>query len=168
MAESRAKRMKIVLTMAEKAEDQAAMRVKEQAELMRIEQVQLQDLNTYSEQYLQSYRALKSGVTAQDMINYSGFIGRLADAVKEQELKIERLQQGLDKLKSLWSMAHQKRKALDELITRLKTEESTQLENFCKKNWMNWQIVQMGYAKGCTGWSVTKVNWMCLRGTLWR
>lgn len=133
MAESRAKRMKIVLTMAEKAEDQAAMRVKEQAELMRIEQVQLQDLNTYSEQYLQSYRALKSGVTAQDMINYSGFIGRLADAVKEQELKIERLQQGLDKLKSLWSMAHQKRKALDELITRLKTEESTQLEKLLQK-----------------------------------
>lgn len=133
MAESRAKRLKIVLTMAEKAEDQAAMRVKEQADLMRIEQAQLEDLKAYSEQYLQSYRALKVGVTAQDMINYSGFIGRLADAVKEQELKILRLQQGLDKLKVQWSMAHQKRKALEDLITRLKTEESTLLEKLLQK-----------------------------------
>jgi flagellar protein FliJ len=129
MAESRAKRMKIVLTLAEKAEDEAAKRVKEQLDLIKLEQEQLQDLNAYSEQYLQSYSELRTGVNAQEMINYSGFIGRLADAIKEQEEKIQRLQQGLDKLKSQWSITHQKRKALE----RLKKEESAVLEKLLQK-----------------------------------
>jgi flagellar protein FliJ len=133
MAESRAKRMNIVLVLAQKAEDEAAKRVKEQADLVRLEQEQLDDLNAYSQQYLQSYSSLKSGVTAQDMINYSGFISRLADAIKEQQVKIQRLQQGLDKLKTQWSITHQKRKALEDLIERLKKEESAVLEKLLQK-----------------------------------
>jgi flagellar protein FliJ len=133
MAESRAKRMKIVLTLAEKAEDEAAKRVKEQLDLIKLEQEQLQDINAYSEQYLQSYSELRTGVSAQEMINYSGFIGRLADAIKEQEEKIQRLQHGLDKLKSQWSITHQKRKALEDLIERLKKEESAALEKLLQK-----------------------------------
>lgn len=133
MAESRAKRMKIVLTLAEKAEDEAAKRLKEQADLVKLEQEQLEGLKAYSDQYLQSYSSLRSGVTAQDMINYSGFISRLAEAIKEQQLKIERLQQGLDKLKAQWSITHQKRKALEDLIERMKKEESVALEKLLQK-----------------------------------
>ncbi len=133
MAESRAKRMKIVLTLAEKAEDQAAKQLKEHAELLQSEQQQLQNLNDYSQQYLDSYRSLKTGVSARNMMNYSGFISRLADAIKEQQAKIQRMQQGLDKLKHQWSITHQKRKALEDLIERLKKEESVLLEKRLQK-----------------------------------
>ena len=133
MAESRAKRMQIVMTLAQKAEDEAASRVKEQADLVNLEQEQLQNLHAYSQQYFQSYRGLRTGVSAQEMINYSGFITRLADAIKEQEGKILRLQQGLDKLKAQWSIAHQKRKVLEDLIERIKKEESAILEKLLQK-----------------------------------
>jgi flagellar protein FliJ len=133
MAKTRSQRMHIVLTLAQKAEDDAAQKVKEQAELLRQEIQQLDELKSYSGQYLQSYANLRDGVSAQEMINYSGFISRLADAIKEQENKKERIQQGLDKLKQVWAETHQKRKALNDLIDRLKKEESTALEKLLQK-----------------------------------
>jgi flagellar protein FliJ len=133
MVESRAKRMKIVLTLAERAEEEAAKRVKEQADLLKSEVDQLQNLNAYSQQYVRSYGELRQGVTAREMMNYSGFINRLTDAIKEQESKIQRLQQGLDKLKAQWSITHQKRKALEDLIERFKKEESAVLERLLQK-----------------------------------
>lgn len=133
MAKTRSQRMHIVLTLAQKAEDEAAQKVKEQAELLRQEIQQLDELKSYSGQYLQSYANLRDGVSAQEMINYSGFISRLADAIKEQENKKERIQQGLDKLKQVWAETHQKRKALNDLIDRLKKEESTALEKLLQK-----------------------------------
>lgn len=133
MAESRAKRLQIVLHLAQKAEDQAASRVKEQAGLLRNEETQLQELKDYSAQYLNSYGNMRDGISAQQMINYSGFIGRLAEAVKDQENKILRLQQGLDKLKAQWTVAHQKRKTLEDLMERLDKEYSDQLEKRLQK-----------------------------------
>ncbi len=133
MARTRSQRMQIVLTLAQKAEDEAAQKVKQQAELLKQEAQQLDELKSYSGQYLQAYANLRDGVSAQEMINYSGFIGRLADAIKEQENKKERIQQGLDKLKQIWAERHQKRKALNDLIDRLKKEESTVLEKLLQK-----------------------------------
>ena len=133
MAKPRSQRMHIVLTLAQKAEDDAAQKVKEQADLLKQEIRQLDELKSYSGQYLQAYANLRAGVTAQEMINYSGFISRLADAIKEQENKKERIQQGLDKLKLVWTEMHQKRKTLNDLIDRLKKEESTALEKLLQK-----------------------------------
>lgn len=133
MAESRAKRLQLVLQLAQKAEDDAASRVREQAGLLQNEKIQLQELKDYSGQYLNSYANMRDGVSAHQMINYSGFIGRLADAIKDQENKIQRVQEGLDKLKSQWSIAHQKRKALEDLIERLKKEHSNELEKRLQK-----------------------------------
>ena len=133
MAESRAKRLLIVLQLAQKAEDEAAARVREQADLLRNEETQLNELRAYSEQYLNSYSGLRHGVSARDMINYSGFVGRLTDAIKEQEGKLQRLQQGLDKLKANWSICHQKRKTLEDLIERLKKEDSDLLDKRLQK-----------------------------------
>jgi flagellar FliJ protein len=133
MAKPRSQRMQIVLTLAQKAEDDAAQKVKEQADLLKQEMRQLDELKSYSGQYLQTYANLRDGVSAQEMINYSGFIGRLADAIKEQENKKERIQQGLDKLKRVWTEMHQKRKTLNDLIDRLKKDESAILEKLLQK-----------------------------------
>jgi flagellar FliJ protein len=133
MAKPRSQRMHIVLTLAQKAEDDAAQKVKEQADLLKQEIRQLDELKSYSGQYLQAYANLRDGVSAQEMINYSGFIGRLADAIKEQENKKERIQQGLDKLKLVWAEMHQKRKTLNDLIDRLKKDESATLEKLLQK-----------------------------------
>lgn len=133
MAKPRSQRMHIVLTLAQKAEDDAAQKVKEQADLLKQEIRQLDELKSYSGQYLQAYANLRDGVSAQEMINYSGFIGRLADAIKEQENKKERIQQGLDKLKRVWTEMHQKRKTLNDLIDRLKKAESATLEKLLQK-----------------------------------
>jgi flagellar FliJ protein len=133
MAKPRSQRMHIVLILAQKAEDAAAQKVKEQADLLKQEIRQLDELKSYAGQYLQSYANLRDGVSAQEMINYSGFIGRLADAIKEQENKKERIQQGLDKLKLVWTEMHQKRKTLNDLIDRLKKDESATLEKLLQK-----------------------------------
>jgi len=125
--------MQIVLRLAQKAEDDAAQKVKEQAQLLQQETNQYNELQSYSQQYLQSYTNLRTGVTAQEMINYSGFISRLADAIKEQELKVLKVQQGLDKLKSFWVVAHQKRQNLNDLIIRMKKDESLLLDKLLQK-----------------------------------
>lgn len=133
MPKTRSQRMHIVLTLAQKAEDDAAQKVKEQADILQQEIRQLEELKSYSGQYLQAYANLRDGVSAQEMINYSGFINRLAEAIKEQENKKERVRQGLDKLKLLWAEKHQKRKTLNDLIERLKKEESVALDKLLQK-----------------------------------
>jgi flagellar FliJ protein len=122
-----------VLTLAQQQEDLAAKRLKQYREQVTTEENQLRQLQEYSAQYMRDYAQHRQGVYAHQLINYSGFVHRLGDLCKEQEIKLERMQATLQKLQEQWRMSHQKRKSIEDLIARFKQEESLLLEKQLQK-----------------------------------
>ncbi len=123
MAESRAKRMKVVLTLAERQEEDAAQKLRQFRDQLAQEVHQLQELREYAQQYLLAQSELREGVYAHELINYSGFINRLNEATSEQESKVVRMQGLLVTLQKQWETRHKKRKSIEELISRLQHED---------------------------------------------
>jgi flagellar protein FliJ len=133
MAESRAKRMQVVLTLAEREEEQAGQQLSQCQAQVAAEVEQLRQLDEYAAQYLTVYGERKTGIRPHELIAYSGFIQRLGEAKKEQEGRLKRIQAQMDKLQQAWRVAHQKCKSIKELIDRLKLEESTLIDKRLQK-----------------------------------
>lgn len=133
MAESRAKRMQVVLTLAVRQEGDAAKKVGEVRDQVAKEERQLADLRDYATQYLQAQGALREGILAHELINYSSFINRLNEACGEQEAKVQRYQAILEAAQKQWRILHQKRKSIEDLITRLQHEDNVLLDKRLQK-----------------------------------
>lgn len=133
MAQSRSQRMQVVLVLAERKEQQAGQQFSQYCTQVDAEKEQLRQLEDYAAQYLNTYTGRKTGVKAQELIAYSGFIQRLAEARKDQENRIARMQLNLNRLQQLWQQAYQKRESLKDLIARLQQEESAALDKRLQK-----------------------------------
>lgn len=133
MAESRSKRMQVVLTLAVRQEETAAKKVAEVRDQVTREERQLADLRDYAAQYLQAQSELREGILASELINYSTFIGRLSEACAEQETKVKRYQAALESIQKQWRVLHQKRKSIEDLITRLQHEDNLLLDKRLQK-----------------------------------
>lgn len=133
MAETRAQRMQVVLTLAQRHEDEAAKRLGDCRDLLAAEQRQLAELIEYRDQYLHAQGESRTGVYAQELINYSHFISRLGDACREQEAKVARTQTNLSALQQQWREKHQKRKSIEDLIHRLQQEDNLLLDKRLQK-----------------------------------
>jgi flagellar FliJ protein len=133
MAESRAQRMQVVLVLAERNEQKAGQQFSQYRTQVEAETEQLRQLDDYAKQYLHSYSERKVAVRPQELIAYSGFIQRLGEACKEQQAKLDRMNNVLAKYQQAWRTAYQKRESLKELIVRLRLEENAQLDKRLQK-----------------------------------
>lgn len=133
MAETRAQRMQVVLTLAQRHEDEAARRLGDCRDSLAAEERQLADLVEYRDQYLTAQGEPRTGIYAQELINYSHFIARLVDACREQEGKVARTQAALAMLQQQWREKYQKRQSIKDLITRLQQEENLLLDKRLQK-----------------------------------
>ena len=133
MADSRAKRMQVVLTLAERNEQQTGQQLSQFTVQVEAEAEQLRQLDEYAAQYLNSYSARKTAVRPQELIAYSGFIQRLGLARKEQQARLDRFQIQLERYRQAWRIAHQKTESIKELILRLQSEENALLDKRLQK-----------------------------------
>lgn len=133
MAESRAKRMQVVLSLALRQEDEAAKKLGQFREQLAQEERQLVELRDYADQYLHTQGALREGVLAHELINYSSFINRVNEACREQEAKVERYKVLFQSLQQQWRIKHQKRKSIEDLISRLQREDNLLLDKRLQK-----------------------------------
>lgn len=133
MAESRAKRMNVVLTLAERAEEAAGQQLSQCQAQVAAEEEQLRQLDEYAAQYLTIYGERKTGVRPHELIAYSGFIQRLGEAKKEQETRLKRFQLQMERLRHAWQVAHQKCESIKELILRLQHEENALIDKRLQK-----------------------------------
>ena len=133
MAESRAKRMQVVLSLALRQEDEAAKKLSQFREQLAQEERQLVELRDYADQYLSAQSALRQGILAHELINYSSFINRVNEACREQETKVERYKALFQSLQQQWRIKHQKRKSIEDLISRLQREDNLLLDKRLQK-----------------------------------
>jgi flagellar FliJ protein len=143
MAESRAKRMQVVLTLAIRHEDEAAQKLSQFREQLAQEERQLQELRDYAAQYLRERSGLRAGVLAHELINYSLFIQRLNEACTDQENKVQRMQTLQENLMKQWQVRHQKRKSIEDLIKRLQHEDGVILEKRLQKEMDELSSIQL-------------------------
>jgi flagellar FliJ protein len=114
-------------------EDEAAKKLSQFREQLAQEEMQLADLREYATQYLHAQGELREGVLAHELINYSTFINRLNEACREQEAKVQRYKAILESLQQQWRVKHQKRKSIEDLITRLQQEDNLLLDKRLQK-----------------------------------
>jgi flagellar protein FliJ len=125
---ARSERMRAVLILAERAEQEAAREFEACRARVLAEQQQLEQLQLYRAQYVHEYQSRREGVHPTELISYSGFIQRLASVLTEQERKVQLVQQQLQQKQQQWQEKHHRRQSVQKLITRLKQEESAALE----------------------------------------
>ncbi|WP_027329198.1 flagellar export protein FliJ [Marinimicrobium agarilyticum] len=128
MAERRSQRMKVVLQLAEREEQAAAARLGEQQQLLEREQAQLSQLQDYRQQYLDDYARPRSGVTAEALMSYSGFLQRLGEAVTGQQQKLAMVNQAREQSRREWEERYHRRRSLEDMIARLQREEEAAFE----------------------------------------
>jgi flagellar protein FliJ len=133
MADSRIKPMQTVLMIAERTEQEAGKKCSQHNKLVNAEELQLQELENYAKQYLQSYSDRKIDVRAQELIAFSGFIQRLTQACKDQQAKLIQLYNLRESLKLAWSIARRKRELIGDLIERMLSEENLALDKKAQK-----------------------------------
>lgn len=133
MAESRAKRMQVVLMLAERKEQEVGDQLNKQRQLVDAEQEQLRQLQEYADQYRHNYSGRKTNVRPDELIAYSGFIQRLSEACLDQQAKVERQQKVLDRCQQLWRIAHHKCESIKELIERLQQDENALVDKRLQK-----------------------------------
>jgi flagellar FliJ protein len=125
--------MQIVLTLADRRMQSAGQQVQDWRAQVTAEQEQLQQLEEYTEQYLQVYSTRKTGLYAQEMITYSDFIRRLDNARSEQLAKLQRVRQQYELSLEQWRVSHRRHDAIAEMIGRLQKEDNDVLEQRLQK-----------------------------------
>jgi len=128
VAERRSQRLTVVVMLAERDEQAAAALLGEQQATLEREQQQLAQLQDYRAQYIEDYQQLRTGATPQALMSYSGFLQRLGEAVTGQEQRLAQVQGLLEQCRAQWQEKYHRRRSLQELVDRLRTEENAVLE----------------------------------------
>lgn len=128
MAEKRSERLKVVLQLALKAQQDVADLMAQQHQKVGLERDQLQQLQQYSEEYQQQVASNNKGLRAQELISSRAFLQRLTNLQLNQQQKIQQLNAVIDQLTAEWQKRYHRRQSIENLIGRLKTEESAELD----------------------------------------
>lgn len=133
MAETRSKRMIVVLQLAFRAEEGAAKILQQSRHLLLQAEQQLLQVTEYQKEYITDLNGKTQKLSAQSMINDRMFLQRLGDVLITQEQKIEQLKQSETNALNNWKICYQRRRSIESLIERLKVEENALTQKLLQK-----------------------------------
>jgi flagellar export protein FliJ len=119
MAGKRAKRMKLVLQLAERSEQEAADALQQYREKLQQAQAQLQQVADYQAEYIAQLNEKKSPKNASEMLNDRQFLQQLSEAEQAQQERFIQLERQQPHFLSNWQTFYQRRKNIEKLIVRL-------------------------------------------------
>lgn len=115
--------MDLVLDFAERAEKKAAEAFEMARRLWQEDQEKMTELQRYYEDYEHTFTQPAIRVRVQDIVQQRGFLQQLAEALRQQEQVVGRRRAIADSKQTAWRTAHLKRRALQELIERIRVDE---------------------------------------------
>jgi len=133
MAVKRAERMKLVLQLAERAEQEAADALQQYREKLQQAEAQLQQVAEYQAEYVDQLNQKKSPKNASEMLNDRQFLQQLSEAEQAQKERFTQLEQQQPHFLSNWQTLYYRRKNIEKLIVRLKKSEDTTTEKLLQK-----------------------------------
>lgn len=129
MSASRAARLAPVISMAERAEREAAVQLGRCQGLLSQAQVKLGELEQYRGDYQQQWISEgQRGVSGQWLMNYQRFLSQLETAIGQQRQTLDWHRANLDKVRDLWQQRHARLEGLRKLVQRY-LEEARQAED---------------------------------------
>ncbi|UTF60792.1 flagellar export protein FliJ [Gilvimarinus sp. DA14] len=143
MAAKRSQRLGVVLMLAERHEQEAADYLARHQKLVDEQRQKASELADYRTGYVEQYAGAQSGMRPEELSRYSQFIQQLGDAIKQQESAVAQLIEQLVKLRQHWHGQHLRRRAIEDLITRLRKGEDQAAERQLQK-----QLDDMAQAAG--------------------
>lgn len=115
--------LRLVMSMAERAESDAARRLHEQRQQLQSQADQLQQITEYNQEYSVQIGQLGS-VNVQQMVGQRNFLSQLSHMIQSQSETVDILRQQTAKAERLWHEKYHRRKKLAELIERLEREQN--------------------------------------------
>lgn len=124
MSKRRSERLKIVLQMEERREEEAREAMQTALQAYEREQARLSDLTQYHTDYENQARQQRQGPqTGQQLIGWQQFISQVNQAIAQQQAQVERLRSRVDQHRELWRAAWEKREAMDRHIRQCRLQE---------------------------------------------
>lgn len=143
--DSRAKRLGVVLELAQQAENTAAEIYNKARSQHRQELQKLENLAAYCEDYQGNLDVVGSCQSVDAIARSRGFLSQLVNAKKQQQQIVHQFLILADQKKHHWHKAHHKHHALKELIQRLNSDHQKALSRQEEKLLDEW--VTMGFAR---------------------
>lgn len=122
---TRSKRLGPVSRIAKNNEQAAGRRAVESGQALATQEARLVDLCAYRDQYARQLQS-GGGLDAFRMHDYRAFLGRLNDAIRQQEALIEKLRSRHRQSEEEWLATRTHSQAVDKLLERYRAGEHRQ------------------------------------------
>lgn len=119
---TRSKRMQSVVEVTASSERESARALGELQKRVLVAEQRYRELIRYREDYTQQF-ADGGSLTVARLQDYRIFLGRLNQAVDQQQKLVERAQQECDKQRERWMEIHTRVQALSKVVIRYRDEE---------------------------------------------
>lgn len=120
----RSTRLLTVLELEQRKEDAAREALSRSHGYLDQQKKQLESLETYRQQYLQTMKAQMSQVSSVGQLQtFQGFVNQLDQALAQQQQVLAHAQAEYDRVKDIWRIQHEKTKGIKDLYERIKNEE---------------------------------------------
>lgn len=121
----KSERMQTVAGLAKDKENRAALTLADLRRQHEEQEQRLAELRQFHGEYLARLENMgREGIDIQQLRQYRRFNERLGEAVQQQQRMVDDARQRLDRQNLSWSDASAKRRALDETVSRLRSEET--------------------------------------------
>jgi flagellar FliJ protein len=121
---TRAKRMKPVQNLFDDTERRLALAVATIERKVAEAEAKLQELERYRGDYDKQFaQRAGRGIGATDLRDYQAFLGRLSEAIRQQQAVVKRAQSERDAERQRWQEAAKRAKALGHVVEQWQTEE---------------------------------------------
>ncbi len=126
---SPSKRLKPVQRVAESKEQKAARNMGHSRKALNAEEVKLNQLKQYHQEYLQRFEAAaRKGISAKQLQEYRAFLNKLDDTVRQQEQVVAASRLDHSSNQSEWRKKHTRTQALNKAVTRFQQQEKAKAE----------------------------------------
>ena len=134
----KSQRLKVVLDLAQRKEDDAAAACEKIKIKLHHEQERLTELREYYQEYQQQFDANMHQIRPSDLINRRNFLNQLSLAQDSQRQTILNIESAYTLQKRVWRECYMKRQAMKDLISRYQEEESVENDRREQKLMDDW------------------------------
>lgn len=126
---TRSKRMQPVQRVAQGRERDAMHKLGQSQQYLDSQLARLEELRSYREQYSRDFTASgESGLDVTRLREFRAFLGRLGEAIRQQEALIERYRSQHEKNRQQWIETRSHSQAIDKVVDRYREQERQQQE----------------------------------------
>ena len=120
----KSQRLQNIANVAEHKEEESGRQLAQSRHHSDQQHQQLQQLCRYRDEYNRQFQELGAeGMNARQLADFRAFLGKLNDAIKQQEQTAENAQATLNNSHRMWLEAHQRVKALNKAVEKRRADE---------------------------------------------